>query len=261
MKIRKIAVLVLFIFISSLAQSSDKNFAKAAVDLISINNNETKISPNSDGHYDTIDFNVDLHNKKAKIKKWEFVVIKKKTTGVAYSIFGKKKLPDVITWNGKDDSGNVVEGLYGYVFKVNINDKDIKLTQDGIIVDITPPKLSVYLEQDLFLIGDDNKPEKEFVFYLNVNDDNKIDISRTDLKILNSKNEVIKEWKLSGFTNIPSTVSWDGYDELSGDFISEGEYKVIFSAYDILGNGSKTSTVFKVQKSADVQKNSSNNKK
>ena len=77
LKIRKIAVLVLFIFISSLAQSSSKDFANSAVDLISVNNNEAKISPNGDGHYDTIDFDIDVHNKKVKVKKWEFVIINK----------------------------------------------------------------------------------------------------------------------------------------------------------------------------------------
>lgn len=249
MKIKKFVVLTLFIFISSLAQSSSEGYATGgAIDLISINNDEAKISPNDDGLYDNINFNIDLHNKKAKVKKWEFVIVNKKTTNIVYNVVGKKTLPAVITWNGKDDSGNIIEGSYGYVFKAQINKKNINLTQDGIIVDITPPKLSIYLEKETFFINKKNQLEKEISFNLNVNDENKIDISKTSLKVFNSENKVVKEWAFSGVKNIPNIIYWDGCDDISGAIVSEGEYKAVFSAYDILGNGSNTSTEFKIQK-------------
>lgn len=243
---KKLITLVLTVFVvSSMSFASNKNVD--VIDLISINNNATKISPNGDGVMESIDFYIVTPQNKTKIKNWSFSIINKQISEVAYNLVGKKEIPSIITWNGKNSSGEVIEGAYGYVFTANIDKKDIKISQDGILVDITPPYLSIALQKDTFFADKEkNKFEKELSIVLNTGDENKIDLTKTKLEIVNTKNKVVKSWSFASEKAVPGVVYWDGVDDIYGTVVPAGEYSAILTAYDEFNNNASTFSTFTV---------------
>ncbi len=246
---RKITFLILTLFVvSSLSYAlNNKNEIVNVTDIISVNNSGCKLSPNGDGTLENIDFYIIVPQKKSKVKNWSFSIINKQTSEVVYNLIGKKEIPSVITWNGKNESGAVVEGSYGYVFNADIDKKNIKIAQDGIIVDITPPYLSVSLQKDTFFADKEkNKFEKEVSIVLNAGDENKIDLSKTKLEIVNTRNKVVKSWSFAEEKEIPGAVYWDGVDDVYGTVVPAGEYSAIFTSCDEFNNHVSTFSTFTV---------------
>lgn len=245
---KKLAALVLALFVvSSMSYASSKNEVLNVTDLVSVNNNEFKISPNGDGKLECIDFYVMLPQKKSKIKNWSFSIINKQSSEIAYNLIGKKEIPAIITWNGKNESGEVIEGTYGYVFTADINNKNIKIAQDGLIVDVTPPYMSIALQKDTFFADKEkNKFEKEMSIILNIGDENKLDLEKTNLCIVNSKNKTVKEWSFANEEKVPGVIYWNGMDDIYETVIPAGEYKIILTASDEFGNIASTFSTFTV---------------
>lgn len=246
---KKIISLVLTLFVAtSLSYAlNNKNEIVNVTDIVSINNSENKISPNGDNSLENIDFYVVMPQKKSKVKNWSFSIINKQTSEVVYNLIGNKEIPSVITWNGKNESGTVIEGAYGYVFTANIDKKNIKIAQDGLIVDITPPYLSIALQKDTFFADKEkNKFDKELSIVLNTGDENKIDLAKTKLEIVNTRNKFVKSWSFAEEKSVPGVIYWDGVDDIYGTVVPAGEYSAIFTSCDEFNNHASTFSTFTV---------------
>lgn len=244
---KKIIVFLLVVFTASLLYSADKNKSKEEINFVSIDADETKLSPNGDGFFENINFRISFLQKKLKIKDWRLTIINSQTNEIFDKFSGQKEIPNVISWKGEDRSGKVGEGHYKYVFNALINKKDVKIEKSGIIVDITPPYLSLSASEDVVLSDKErNEFSKTIAFALNVGDENEIDIAKTKLQIVNYSGNVVKEWSFDKVEDLSKTIYWDGKDDVYGFVVPAGEYKAVLTAYDILHNGSLLSVSFTV---------------
>lgn len=206
---------------------------------------DTKLfSPNNDGFFDTITFEISLLQEKLKIKNWQLDIINTQSDKVVYSFSGQTEIPEKLVWNGKDTKGNFVEGNFRYVFTALINKKNIKVEQsDEFISDITEPYISLSSSADTILLDkENNRFVKDIVFNFDIGDESEIDKSKTKLEIYSFKNKVIKEWNFGTFDEIPQSVSWDGKDDIYELLVPAGEYKVVLTVSDILNNRTSLST-------------------
>lgn len=239
---KKIIVFLLVVFTASLLYSADKNKSKKEINLISIDTDETKLSPNGDGFFENINFRISFLQDKLKIKDWRLTIINAQTNEVFDKFSGQKEIPNIITWKGEDRSGKVGEGRYKYVFNALINKKDIKIEKGDIIVDVTSPYLSLSASEDVVLVDKEkNKFSKTIAFALNVGDENEIDLAKTKLQIVNYSGNIVKEWSFDKVEDLSRTIYWDGKDDVYGFVIPAGEYKAILTAYDVFNNGSSLS--------------------
>lgn len=242
-------LLFIFIFISLFAISS---FAKGNKDLlyvdgkdmVSISIDNRIFSPNNDGLFDIVTFEISLLQKNLKIKEWKLDIVNIQTGSVVCSFFGKKEIPKTLVWTGQDNKGNVVDGNYKYIFVAKTNKQNIKIEQeDEIVIDITTPFISLVPSIDTVLSDkENNKFVNDVVFTFNIGDENRIDKTKTTLQIFSFKNKIIKEWIFDEFDEIPQSISWNGRDDSYDLVVPTGEYKVVLTVSDIVHNKTSLST-------------------
>lgn len=242
-KILIFALIFLFSNVSFLYSAKEKE-----PDLITIDTSETKLSPNGDGLYDNITFKISLLQEKLKIKNWKLNIINMQTNEIFDRFSGEKEIPREIFWEGKDKNDRIVDGMYKYEFIVELKKKNIKIEKNPIIIDVTPPYLSLSSSSDvLFIDKEKNKFSQDALFRFTIGDENEIDKNNTKLQIVNFNNNstvVIKEWDFSKYEVIPGSIYWDGKDDVYGLVVPAGEYRVVLTATDVFGNKSTMSLSF-----------------
>ncbi len=254
---KKISVLILFVFIASLANAAVRNDSKKAAkqtvalqDAVTVNKSSDRIIPNGEPCCKNVEFYIALPDKKMKVKKWDFSIVNNsKDNEVVYNLFGSDNdIPSVIVWNGKTGCGEDLEGSFGYVFTADIDKENIEIAEDNaVLIDMSAPYVSLSLTKDtLFADKENNKFENPMSIALNVGDENKIDMKKTKLCINGAKNKAVKEWNFEYFNNVPGSVSWDGTDDVYGTVVPAGDYSAVLTAYDIFGNSSSAQTQFTV---------------
>lgn len=214
---------------------------------ITIDVSSTMLSPNGDGLYESITFKISFLQEKLKIKKWKLNIINIQTNEVFDRFSGEKEIPEEIVWEGKNKKDNVVDGAYKYELIVELKKKSIKIEQSPIIVDITPPYLSLSSSNDVVLTDKENNSFVQDVsFRFTIGDENEIDKNNTKLQIINfnNNNVVIKEWDFSKYEVIPQLIYWNGKDDVYDMVIPAGEYRAVLTAADIFGNKSSMSISF-----------------
>ena len=207
-------------------------------DFISISVDNKIFSPNGDGSFDSVTFEISLLQEKLKIKSWQLDIVDTQTREIVYSFSGGKEIPKKLTWNGKSGKDRIVEGNYRYIFKAVVNKNNVKIEQkDDIILDVTSPYISFVSSVDTVLL---NKEKNSFVnnvlFTFSIGDENKIDKSKTKIQVYSFKNKIVREWVFDQFDEIPQSISWDGKDGIYDLVVPAGEYKVVFTVSDIVNN-------------------------
>ncbi|GAB1402361.1 hypothetical protein MASR1M68_12720 [Elusimicrobiota bacterium] len=177
-------------------------------------------------------FEIAVFDENVKVKKWRMDLINSRKENV-YTVFGEA-IPPVIKWNGLKD-GEIAEGKYKYIFTVEIWKKDKITVEDGnIIVDITPPLALLKSSTDVAVITD-NKFLDDVVLSLSASDETGVNLNKTQLKILNAKNNMeIKSWNLQNSSQ--QDIIWDGTDDIYERLVPAGEYKLVLNTSDIAGN-------------------------
>ena len=213
-------------------------------DFISISVDNKIFSPNGDGSFDSVTFEISLLQEKLKIKSWQLDIVDIQTREIVYSFSGEKEIPKKLVWNGKNGKDRIVEGNYRYTFRAVVNKNNIKIEQkDDIILDVTAPYISFTSSLDTVLL---NKEKNSFVnnvlFTFSVGDENKIDKSKTKIQIYSFKNKIVREWVFDQFDEIPQSISWDGKDGIYDLVVPAGEYRVVFTVSDIVNNKISLST-------------------
>lgn len=242
------AIFISFVFlfivgISYAAKKEDLPFVDGK-DFISISVDNKIFSPNGDGSFDSVTFEISLLQEKLKIKNWQLDIVDTQTREIVYSFSGEKEIPKKLVWNGKNGKDRIVEGNYRYTFRAVVNKNNIKIEQkDDIILDVTAPYISFTSSLDTVLL---NKEKNSFVnnvlFNFSLGDENKIDKSKTKIQIYSFKNKIVREWDFDQFDEIPQSISWDGKDGIYDLVVPAGEYRVVFIVSDIVNNKISLST-------------------
>ncbi|MDD5020614.1 MAG: OmpA family protein [Endomicrobiaceae bacterium] len=205
-------------------------------DFIKISLKNKIFSPNNTENLPTeLIFEINVLDENIKVKKWRMDLINTRKENV-YTAYGNT-IPPVIKWNGVKD-GEIAEGKYKYIFTVEIWKKDKVVVEDGnIVVDVTPPLALLKSSTDVAVVAD-NKFLEDVIFSLSASDETGVNLNKTNLKILNAKNNMeIKSWNLQ--TASQQNIIWDGKDDVYERLVPAGEYKLILNTSDIAGNKSR----------------------
>jgi len=164
-------------------------------------------SPNNDGEKDTIPIQLNIEPN----QEWTLEIID--SLGNNVSVFNGIDAPNKpVVWDGKDSDGNIVpEG--NYVIKLSFSD-NLPVSQNNIIVDTTPPVLSVSTEPLLIMSQSEHGYTKEIVLnvpkiLLNVSEQNTIE--EWSIEISDDAGNVLQ--KFGGKDKPKDTIIWDNWEE------------------------------------------------
>lgn len=243
----------LFFVLSSYCYAAQTSISYNGEDILKISLLNTSFSPNGDGIADELVFNFNFVTDKVKIKNWQIEIINLQTNEVVETFSSDNGIPKILKWDGVQKKKGIVEGVYKYVFTAVINDRNIEIEQSNIILDVTPPYLSLRTSANMVVLKE-NKFAKNIIFSLSVGDESSIDINKSKLGIENSKGELVKEWLFSATQYIPQKIVWNGKDGKNKQ-VPAGVYKAVLSVYDIVDNKGTVSqdiTVFDKMPSEDL---------
>lgn len=210
-------------------------------------------SPNYDGIKDYLIFKLGVRDR-SRIKGWRLQILDSGNQVIKdYSIseldvadrltfrtfflrmFQKKEsmvVPEKIIWDGTDSKGTIVpDGRYTYSFNAWDERGNISLNKTGIvIVDKTPPEVSLEKSDDLFSPNGDGRKD---LLYLQ----QKIKTAPDDewnAGFRDTQGKIVKNYHWLG-SAVPARLNWDGKDD-SGTDASEGLYDYFITCTDKAGN-------------------------
>jgi outer membrane protein OmpA-like peptidoglycan-associated protein len=191
-------------------------------------------SPNSDGAKDVVFF-FPKHKTIKKIKSCQLTI--RDSMGVAVQKLTEEKLPNILSWDGRDILGEtVLEGEYSAEFVLQGEGKVAKSREKSLKIDLTPPAINLEASAET-ISPDGDGIDDTLTFNLTASDTYLID--RWKLDILNQKNNIIKSYKSISAVNrnsVIKTILWDGKDELYGKVVPNDMYNVKLSVWDVAGN-------------------------
>ena len=241
---------------------------------------ETKIipdkeyfSPNYDGVKDYVIFNLDVVDR-SRIKGWRLQILDSNNQVIKdYSIseldmidkltfrtffmrmFQKKEsmvVPEKIIWDGTDSKGVIApDGRYTYTFNAWDARDNISINKTGIvIVDKTPPEVTLEKSDDLFSPNGDGRKDQYIL-------QQKIKAAPDDewtAGFRDSQGKIVKNYHWTG-TAVPARLAWDGKDDSGGE-APEGLYNYFITCTDKAGNRAyaeiKEITLTRKYETADV---------
>jgi flagellar hook assembly protein FlgD len=202
----------------------------------------TGIAP-KDGAGQAIRLGTNLSLKEG-IESWKLELLD--SSGAALKTFPERGQtqelpPETVSWNGRDDSGNLREGRYTPVLTVTYLKGDVAVTQAApILVDVTGPILTFESEPEYFS-PDNDGVDDELIMYLSVRDASPI--ANWSLEIrepdLNDPSRLPQPfYRIEGRGTPAERTVWDGYSSKRELVQSATDYPFVFRAADILGNES-----------------------
>lgn len=199
-----------------------------------------KISPNGDGRFDTITF-YPIVNLEEGVSAWELQLTGE--NGRVYAQFaGEDEIPDEIVWNGADRNGEVQDGLYLPLFRVQYAKGDrpsAELTR--IRVDTTTPAVDMQASP-LPFSPDNDGFEDELTIRLAVDDLSPI--KDWSLEIFDRQMNTFTTFRGEGEPS--DRLIWDGRSNQGELVISAEDYPFRFTIADDLGNSSTVEGKFPV---------------
>ncbi len=186
-------------------------------------------SPNGDGFYDIDDIRL-FSSSKEGLLKWELEILDENNR-VVRTFKGEKDFPDIISFDGKDDNGNLLpDGRYilhlrMYYDSGNHPEAYFKY----LVIDTTPPSISLKVESYAFSPNGDGIKDTVSIVQKIVSGDGDIFTA----KIVNSTGVTFKTFDFG--TNPPSVVVWDGTGDNNRAPV-EGMYTYIIEGKDRVGN-------------------------
>jgi len=206
---------------------------------------ETGISPGN-GVKDTVSFNLIVKLREG-IDIWRFAIVDQ--SGVEKSVFSGKgdEVPNKIVWDGRDSSGQTVQGQFYGRFSVDYLKGDhAEARSANILVSTEPPKAQVTLTPDLFS-PDNTGYNDELTIGLGVQ--SLADIADWSFEVHEiavvegakpdekPADRIFKSW--SGTGTPSKTIVWDGHSDRGELVESATDYPFVFTVRDVLGNTAK----------------------
>ncbi len=197
---------------------------------VKVSASEEYFSPNGDGVRDTVTFSFDVPVKN-NFLNWTMDILNSK--GKSVKSYSGDSIPSPITWDGRDDSKNVLpEDTYKAVFKANYANGNAPGSESKpFTLDVTEPTASVTLSSDIFSPGS-NGPQDQLTILQNTS-------KKGDWKgtIYDEKGNVVKTfiWE----SQPPKKIDWDGKDN-NNNTVKDGVYYYQLTAVDYAGNPYKS---------------------
>jgi len=171
-----------------------------------------------------------------KIRSWSLTLLNDKNKIVRY-IKGNGDLPEKVLWDGLSDKGQQADdGQYSYRFDVQAS--RLKLHDEGsnvITIDSAPPFVSLKCGNDVYFIDSEtNNLSKNINIYLSCGDESGIDYEKSYVRVVNYNDVEVKKFKFKD--SMPEFISWDGIDDIYGNTLPTGNYKIYFVVADKAGN-------------------------
>ena len=216
------------------------NEARGSVDRIVVDTRQPRlfltastdgISPNGDGQRESVSF--ELYTSLLDgIDEWSLVV--KAADGSVVREFSEGAVVGSrsIVWNGRDERGRVIEGVFTGEYTVRYEKGNEATVQSGEIrVDITPPDARVSLSPVPFS-PDNDGVDDELAIRLQVQDESSIQGWR--FEILDRNRRFFNEFTGRGMPS--SQILWDGRASDGELVISAEDYPYVLTIGDDLGN-------------------------
>ncbi|OIO75524.1 MAG: hypothetical protein AUJ85_02890 [Elusimicrobia bacterium CG1_02_37_114] len=209
----------------------------------------TIFSPNGDGIKDNTFIFPEVTEIKRKLNSWELGIYD--STGAIIQKYANtkkdEKLPKIISWDGKDTDGYFVyEGTYTAQFIASGEGKLAKSSKESIVVDNTPPRVSITLSADTFSPDGDGTDDNVTLYYALTD---RYNIDRWQIYLMNEGKKVI--YKIKSTETITISVvtgdhTWDGVDDIYSTTVPNGLYSAELTCWDIAGNRASTQTFINV---------------
>lgn len=183
-------------------------------------------SPNGDGMRDTISILPQLQVKDG-IQTWKIDIVNA-SGAVVRSFEGRGKVPENLSWNGKNDGGTIVQdGQYTARADIKyINGNNPVAQSQSFIVDTTAPELSLSAPYTLFSPNQDGKRD---YLILNIKTPGQ---DSWKAEITNMAGKPLMSWEWKG----PAPdIRWNGTDS-AGNQNPDGTYRFSVSSTDEAGN-------------------------
>ena len=185
-------------------------------------------SPNGDGVKDSIRFFPEV-KKKDGIKSYDFR-IKSEDGRTVFEKSGKRSVPELISWDGKEAENEKDRGGYSASINVEyINGNNPSASTGSFAVDTEFPVLEIKEQYTVFSPNSDGRKDLLPVDILSS--------SREELwtgKVTDEKGNVVREFN---WEKLESRIFWDGKDN-SGNILPDGEYSFVIASED--AGGSRT---------------------
>lgn len=186
----------------------------------------TAFSPNGDGVQDRVTFTPTIGDARG-LQRWNFTVRRTTTGEAVFERSGTTSLPATLVWDGRQQNAVAPEGTYrGELVLEYRHGNRPEARTTPILLDITPPELTISASHTIFAPGPDNRR-------------NSIEIQQ--------RTGVAQEWRgeirrpdgtaVRTFTwpTRAAALTWDGTDE-AGNILPDGVYQYHISGTDSAGN-------------------------
>jgi hypothetical protein len=142
---------------------------------------------------------------KEGFSSWNFDIVDGKGTPV-WRQSGTDRLPELIRWNGRNDSGRIAEGEYRARFAVTYEKGNRpEVTSVPFILDVSPPEISLSLSPKPFS-PDNDGIEDELAIRIGVRDASRVE--SWNLKIFDPQKSFFTEF--AGAGSPAERIIWDG---------------------------------------------------
>ncbi len=202
------------------------------------------LSPNNDGVMDDVSFSL-LVNLRDGVSEWRFSILDSAGSERVSFSGADSDVPSRLSWNGKNSDGQVVEGAYTGLFRIDYSKGDRVESKTGtIIVDITPPAVELGLSPDFFS-PDNDGVDDELTMRIAVKDKSELTAWKLDINEVSveetpgskPKERLFASWSGKG---VPAgVITWDGKSSKGETVESATDYNLRFGIADVYGNRSE----------------------
>ncbi|MCX7882531.1 MAG: OmpA family protein [Brevinematales bacterium] len=152
---------------------------------------------------------------------------------------GKSPLPSTLTWDGRDQKGNVCpDGRYTARLQLFYESGNQPLSEPvSVVLDNTPPLVSVRLPYTIFSpLPDSRQRTLPMAFDIQASSNDRVTLSLLDEggRVVFYDQKPASEW--------PSSLEWTGLDARLSP-LPEGKYTVVLEAEDAVGHRAQTNVV------------------
>jgi flagellar motor protein MotB len=208
---------------------------------IFLTSSASRIAPKAGQSVDPVVLDIHLSFKDG-VESWK-VELKDESGAARRTFSGTAAVPANLQWNGLNDQGAVVEGIFTPELTVRYTRGDeVKTTATTVLVDVSGPELS-FAGTPEFFSPDNDGVEDELYISLSAQDASPID--GWTLEIYDHDSGTVF-YHVEGKGNPTPRLIWNGRSNRGEVVQSATDYPYTFSAVDILGNANSIDGIIEV---------------
>jgi len=192
--------------------------------------NDKYLSPTGNGLFENLQFSTIVNNK-IGLNSWSLKMVHE--NGTIEKLFsGDSSIPKTITWNGLNESEQIIEGNYYAIFSALYNKGNEPEVRSSLFsIDITPPKGLIDLSPVPFS-PDNDGVDDEMTIGLNVSDTS--GIKKWSFEINDPEQKSFRIFRGEGSPS--EKIIWDGKSSTGELVYAAMDYPVKLKLEDNLGN-------------------------